>query len=76
MKGFGAVLLAVTSAAVGAAAAMYAMRKREELEKYDYDFDEDDEIYFEDCDCEECSVSPDENNASDKPDADDVIEEI
>ena len=34
MKGFGAVFLALVSAAAGAAAAVYAMKKHEELEQY------------------------------------------
>ena len=51
MKGFGAVFLALVSAAAGAAAAVYAMKKHEELEQYDYDYDDDDEMYFgDDCD--------------------------
>lgn len=60
MKGFGAVFLALVSAAAGAAAAVYAMKKHEELEQYDYDYDDDDEMYFgDDCDddCDDCSCS-------------------
>ena len=38
MKGFGVTLVALVSAAAGAAAAIYAMKKHEELEQYDYDF--------------------------------------
>ena len=41
MKVFGSILLAVGAAAVGAAAAMYAMKKREEIEQFDYDFDDE-----------------------------------
>ncbi len=52
MKGFGAVILALTSAAAGAAAAVFAMKKREEIEQYD------DEVYFDGCDecgCDGCA---------------------
>jgi len=58
MKGFGAIVLALTSAAAGAAAAVFAMKKREEIEQYDYDFDDDDEVYFDGCDdcgCDDCA---------------------
>ena len=48
MRAFGAIMLAITSAAAGAVAAAYAMKKREEIEQYDYDFDDDDETYFND----------------------------
>ena len=60
MKGFGAAFLALVSAAAGAVAAVYAMKKHEELEQYDYDYDDDDEMYFgDDCDddCDDCSCS-------------------
>ena len=50
MRAFGAIMLAITSAAAGAFAAAYAMKKREEIEQYDYDFDDDDETYFNDAD--------------------------
>ena len=53
MRAFGAIMLAITSAAVGAFAASYAMKKREEIEQYDYDFDDDDETYFGECDCDD-----------------------
>jgi hypothetical protein len=46
MKLLSAAILAIVSAAAGAAATLYAIRKREELEQYDYDFD-DDEDFFE-----------------------------
>lgn len=62
MKGFGAVVLALTSAAAGAAAAVFAMKKREEIEQYDYDFDDDDEVYFDGCDdcgCDDCAAASD-----------------
>lgn len=58
MKGFGAIVLALTSAAAGAAAAVFAMKKREEIKQYDYDFDDDDEVYFDGCDecgCDDCA---------------------
>jgi len=46
-KGTG-VLIALLAAAAGAVAAVFAIKKRNELEQYDYD------EYFEDCDCEDC----------------------
>ncbi len=66
MKGFGAVILALTSAAAGAAAAVFAMKKREEIEQYDYDFDDDDEVYFDGCDeCADLGGDMDELNSLD-----------
>mgnify|MGYP004643954515 CR=1 FL=1 len=40
MKGFGVTLVALVSAAAGAAAAIYAMKKHEELEQYAKEFAE------------------------------------
>ncbi|MEG0615688.1 MAG: hypothetical protein RR540_08025 [Oscillospiraceae bacterium] len=55
-KGFGLVMLALVSAAAGAVATMFALKKRDELAEYDYDFD-DDEEFFNDCDTDDCCES-------------------
>ncbi|MDR0946388.1 MAG: hypothetical protein LBM87_01385 [Ruminococcus sp.] len=51
MKAAGAILLSLISAAAGAAMATYAIKKRNEIDKFDFEFDEDD---F--CDCDDCDI--------------------
>ena len=87
MKTLGVVFTALISAVAGAAAAIYAVKKREELEQYDYDFDDEDEIYFDDddeCDCccscgekdEEPVASEDVTAEEAAADADDDIADL
>ncbi|MBZ4671433.1 MAG: hypothetical protein JG769_1737 [Oscillospiraceae bacterium] len=68
-KGFGMFLVALVSAAAGAAAAIFAMKKRDEGNKYEYDYDDD--KFFEDCDgdCEGC-------DGCDEMNGDEDIEEV
>ncbi len=72
-KGTG-LFIALVAAAAGAAAAVFAMKKRSELDQYDYDeFDDDyfDDCDCDDCDCDDCDCEDDEDfeaNALDIPD--------
>ena len=80
-KGFGIFLVALISAAAGAAATIFAIKKREELE--DCDFDEDDDKFFEDCDgdcegcegCEEVDGSDDDALDDEEVQTDEIIED-
>jgi hypothetical protein len=54
MKAAGALFLSLFSAAAGAALATYALKKRNEIDKYDFEFDEDD-FLDDDCDCDDCA---------------------
>lgn len=55
----GIAFLSMLAAAAGAAAAVYAIKKRDELEQYDYSFDDDDEIFFGDGECSGCGDEED-----------------
>jgi hypothetical protein len=48
MKVLGIAFLAAASAAVGAAIATYAIRKRDDIDRYDFEFDEDDDFLEDD----------------------------
>lgn len=58
----GIAFLSMIAAAAGAAAAVYAIKKRDELEQYDYSFDDDDEIFFGEDGCEGCAHNDDEED--------------
>jgi hypothetical protein len=44
MRALGLAFLAVTSAVAGAAIAAYAMKKRDDIDRYDFEFDEDEDF--------------------------------
>jgi hypothetical protein len=48
MKALGLAFLALTSAAAGAAIATYAIKKRDDIDRYDFEFDEDDDFLDDD----------------------------
>lgn len=65
-KGTG-IFIALLAAAAGATAAIFAIKKRNELEEYDYD--EFDDEYFDECDCEECDCCEESDDEEYKPEA-------
>ncbi len=51
----GLIIFGLIAAGIGAAATVFALKKKDELEQYE---DYDDELFFDDCDCncEECAA--------------------
>jgi hypothetical protein len=48
MKALGIAFLVAASAAAGAALATYALKKRDDIDRYDFEFDEDDDFLEDD----------------------------
>ncbi|MBE6839113.1 MAG: hypothetical protein E7507_06180 [Ruminococcus sp.] len=75
----GLIIFGLIAAGIGAAATVFALKKKDELEKYE---DYDDEMFFDDCDCncEECAgcedITDEDFSDLDLDDAAEAVEDL